>query len=69
MSSEISTRSQIIPRADSLFSQLTVEQRDQVLTSVAASLHYSAIVSRAVQDGAATAMEGLAESWIVITRN
>jgi hypothetical protein len=61
MAGEMSTRGDSIPKSDSAFSELTIEQRDQVLVRVAGSLHYTALMSRAVHGKAATDIEGLAE--------
>jgi hypothetical protein len=62
MAGEISTKAELIPKGDSDFSKLTIEQRDQVLVRVAGSLHYTALVSRAVDDKAATDIERLADT-------
>jgi hypothetical protein len=61
MAGEISTKAELIPKGDSAFSELTVEQRDRVLVKIAGSLHYTALVSRAVDHKAATDIERLAD--------
>jgi DNA-directed RNA polymerase alpha subunit len=61
MAGEISTKAELIAKGDSAFSELTVEQRDRVLVRVAGSLHYTALIWRAVHDKAAKDIERLAE--------
>jgi hypothetical protein len=61
MAGEKSTKGGLIAKSDSAFSELTVEQRDRVLVRVAGSLHYTALISRAVHDKAAPDIEHLAE--------
>ncbi|MBP2563359.1 hypothetical protein J2857_006158 [Neorhizobium galegae] len=60
MSQEIAHRGDIIPPSDVPFSKLTVQQRDLVLTEIAKTLHYRALVSKAVKDRGAQHMDALA---------
>lgn len=60
MSQEIAVKGDIIPPSDVPFSKLTVQQRDLVLTEIARSLHYRALVSKAVKDRGARHMDALA---------
>jgi hypothetical protein len=61
MSQEIPQSGNIIPSGAMAFSRLAVQERDFVLTEVAASLHWTALVSRAVEDQAARDMDALAD--------
>lgn len=59
MTQEVATQD-ILPPSETPFSQLTVQQRDAVLTEIAKSLHYNALISRTVMDRSAKSMDALA---------
>ena len=61
MSQEIASKGDIIPPSDIPFSRLTVQQIDVVLTEIAKTLHYRALVSKAVKDRGAQHMDALAD--------
>ncbi|HCJ74669.1 MAG TPA: hypothetical protein DHW67_25565 [Agrobacterium sp.] len=61
MSQEIVFKGDIIPPSDVPCSRLTVQERGVVLTEIAKTLHYRALVSKAVKDRGEQHMDALAD--------